>query len=120
MEMATEALFTRTARLPRIELIRPPNAIGKNTVTAMQSGVIFGYVGLVEGLVGRLTWEMGGKARVIATGGYARPYSQGDEGDRGGGPPSYPARTAADLRPEQDLVLSSRRLPLTVRVVFLA
>lgn len=71
MEAATEALFTRTARLPRIELVRPKNAIGKNTVAAMQSGVIFGYVGLVEGLVGRLSRELGGKPRVIATGGYA-------------------------------------------------
>lgn len=71
METATEALFTRTARLPRIELVRPPNAIGKSTVAAMQSGVIFGYVGMVEGLVGRLSRELGGKAKVIATGGYA-------------------------------------------------
>lgn len=71
MEMATEALYTRTARLPRIELARPPNAIGKNTVSAMQSGVIFGYTGLVEGLVARLEQELGEKARVIATGSYA-------------------------------------------------
>jgi type III pantothenate kinase len=71
MEMATEALYTRTARLPRIELIRPHNAIGKNTVNAMQSGVIFGYVGLVEGLVARIARELEGKAKVIATGGYA-------------------------------------------------
>jgi type III pantothenate kinase len=71
MEMATEALYTRTARLPRIELARPPHAIGKNTVNAMQSGVIFGYTGLVESLVARLEEELGEKARVIATGGYA-------------------------------------------------
>lgn len=71
MEMATEALYSRTARLPRIELARPPNAIGKNTVSAMQSGVIFGYTGLVEGLVARLEQELGEKARVIATGSYA-------------------------------------------------
>ena len=71
MEMATEALYTRTARLPRIELTRPENAIGKNTVAAMQSGVIFGYTGLVENLVARLQEELGEKARVIATGGYA-------------------------------------------------
>lgn len=70
MEAATEALFTRTARLPRIELVRPQTAIGKNTVTAMQSGVIFGYVGLVEGLIARIARELGGKAKVIATGGY--------------------------------------------------
>ncbi|MBL7120292.1 MAG: type III pantothenate kinase [Dehalococcoidia bacterium] len=71
MEMATEALYTRTARLPRIELVRPQNAIGKNTVSAMQSGVIFGYTGLVESLVARLEQELGEKARVIATGSYA-------------------------------------------------
>ena len=71
MEMATEGLYTRTARLPRIELVRPHNAIGKNTVNAMQSGVIFGYVGLVEGLVARIARELEGKAKVIATGSYA-------------------------------------------------
>jgi type III pantothenate kinase len=71
MEIATEALYNRTARLPRIELVRPKSAIGKNTVSAMQSGVIFGYIGLVEGLVARLAQELEGKAKVIATGGYA-------------------------------------------------
>lgn len=71
MEIATEALYTRTARLPRIELSRPQSAIGKNTTSAMQSGVIFGYIGLVEGLVARLSHELKGKVRVIATGGYA-------------------------------------------------
>lgn len=71
METATEALYERTARLPRIELARPQTAIGKNTVAAMQSGVIFGYTGLVESLVARLRVELGEKARVIATGGYA-------------------------------------------------
>ena len=71
MEIATEALYNRTARLPRIELVRPKSAIGKNTVSAMQSGVIFGYTGLVEGLVARLAHELEGKAKVIATGGYA-------------------------------------------------
>lgn len=71
MEIATEALYNRTARLPRIELVRPKSAIGKNTVSAMQSGVIFGYIGLVEGLVARLAHELEGKAKVIATGGYA-------------------------------------------------
>ncbi len=58
--------------MPRIELVRPTNAIGKNTVNAMQSGVIFGYTGLVEGLVNRITKEMGAKPKVIATGGYAQ------------------------------------------------
>jgi type III pantothenate kinase len=69
--IAAEALFSRTARLPRIELVAPPAAIGQNTVHAMQSGLILGYVGLVEGLVARIRAELGGRAKVIATGGLA-------------------------------------------------
>jgi len=68
---AAEALVTRTAQLPRVELIRPKRVIGTNTVTAMQSGIIFGYVGLVEGMVARIRDELGEKAMVVATGGYA-------------------------------------------------
>lgn len=69
--ISVEALFRHTAKLPRIELALPPRAIGTNTVTSMQSGVLYGYVGLVEGLVRRLRRELGGQARVIATGGLA-------------------------------------------------
>jgi len=69
--IAAEALFSRTAKLPRIQLIAPPAAIGRNTVHAMQSGLILGYVGLIEGLVGRIRAELGGRAKVIATGGLA-------------------------------------------------
>jgi type III pantothenate kinase len=69
--IAAEALFSRTAKLPRIQLIAPPAAIGRNTVHAMQSGLILGYVGLIEGLVARLRAELGGQAKVIATGGLA-------------------------------------------------
>jgi type III pantothenate kinase len=68
---AAEALVTRTAQLPRVELIRPKRVIGTNTVAAMQSGIIFGYVGLVEGMVARIRDELGEKAMVVATGGYA-------------------------------------------------
>lgn len=68
---ATEALFMRAAKLPRVEMIRPKRAIGTDTVTAMQSGIVFGYVGLVEGIVSRLQRELGEKAKVVATGGYA-------------------------------------------------
>jgi type III pantothenate kinase len=67
--LAAEALFTRTAQLPRVELVRPKNAIAKSTVSAMQSGIIYGYVGLVEGMVARIQSEMAQKARVVATGG---------------------------------------------------
>lgn len=69
--IAAEALFSRTAMLPRIQLIAPPAAIGRNTVHAMQSGLILGYVGLIEGLVARIRAELGGQAKVIATGGLA-------------------------------------------------
>ena len=69
--IAAEALFARTSKLHRVELLAPPTAIGKNTVDSMQSGLIFGYVGLVEELVRRFQKELGEKARVIATGGLA-------------------------------------------------
>ncbi len=73
IRIATDALFQRTARLPRLELARPKQAIGRDTVSAMQSGILFGYVGLIEGLVERIQKELGPKkARVIATGGYAQ------------------------------------------------
>ncbi len=71
MAMAAEALSMRTAMLPRVEFVHPKLAIGTSTVAAMQSGLIFGYVGLVEGLVARIKQELGGKAKVVATGGYA-------------------------------------------------
>jgi type III pantothenate kinase len=69
--IAAEALFQRTAKLPRIDLVRPPAVIGKNTVQSMQSGLLFGYVGLVEGIVDRFRAELGPDMQVIATGGLA-------------------------------------------------
>jgi type III pantothenate kinase len=66
-----EALFRFAAKLPQVELARPPRAIGKNTIHSMQSGMIFGFAGLVEGLVKRIRAELGGQARVVATGGLA-------------------------------------------------
>ncbi len=69
--VAAAALTERTARLPRVELVAPPQAIGRNTVHSMQSGLIFGYVGLVEGMVARFRKELGPRMRVIATGGLA-------------------------------------------------
>jgi type III pantothenate kinase len=70
--IATDALFSRTAALPRVDLDHPKKAIGTNTVSAMKSGIVFGYVGLIEGIVSRIQTEMEEKAKVIATGGYAR------------------------------------------------
>ncbi len=69
--IALDALFERTARLPRIEMVRPKSAIGRNTIASMQSGFILGYIGLVEGLVGKFKEEIGPNARVVATGGEA-------------------------------------------------
>jgi type III pantothenate kinase len=74
--IATEALFTRTAALPRVDLTHPAKAIGTSTITAMQSGIVFGYAGLIEGIVNRIRQELGGKAKVVATGGYARFFAQ--------------------------------------------
>jgi len=68
--IAAEALFQRAARLYRVELTPPKTAIGRTTAASMQSGIIFGYVGLIEGLIARFRQEMG-PARVIATGGLA-------------------------------------------------
>ncbi len=71
LAIAAEALYTRTAALPRVQLFRPEHAIGTNTVAAMQSGIIFGYAGLIDGIVTRIQKELGEKATVVATGGYA-------------------------------------------------
>ena len=68
---SAEALFMRAAKLPRVELARPKRPIGTDTVSAMQSGIIFGYVGLIEGMVARFKRELGEKTKVVATGGYA-------------------------------------------------
>lgn len=68
---ALESLTRSAAQLFQVELVRPPKAIGKNTVHTMQSGIVLGFAGLVEGLVKRLKSELGDKAKVIATGGLA-------------------------------------------------
>jgi type III pantothenate kinase len=75
--IAAQALYTRTAALPRVELVHPQKAIGSNTIAAMQSGIVFGYIGLVEGLVARIQKELGEKALVVATGGYAELIAKG-------------------------------------------
>jgi type III pantothenate kinase len=68
---ALDALVSRAARLYRVELVRPKEAIGRNTVTNIQSGVVYGYAGLVDGIVDRMKQEMGEDTKVIATGGHA-------------------------------------------------
>ncbi len=78
VEIALEALTARAARLPRVELLEPRALIGKSTVESVRSGVIFGYAGQVDGIVGRLRDELGDETRTIATGGLAHvivPYA---------------------------------------------
>lgn len=74
--ISAEALFERAAKLPRIEIKNPGAVISKNTVASMQSGTLFGYVGLVEGIVARMKKELSGNVRVIATGGLANLIAQ--------------------------------------------
>ena len=74
--IAADALFTRAAKLTRVDLARPPSVIGKNTPNAIQSGLLFGYVGLVEGMVARFKAELGEDAKIIATGGLSEIVSR--------------------------------------------
>jgi type III pantothenate kinase len=69
--VAADALLSRAARLFRVELVRPERAIGRDTMTNIQSGVVFGFAGLIDGLVARMREEMGVAATVVATGGLA-------------------------------------------------
>ncbi len=71
LEVSIEALAGRAAKLPRIEIAEPEHAIGCNTLAALQSGFVFGFAGLVDGIVRRMLAELGGPATVIATGGMA-------------------------------------------------
>jgi len=69
--ISAEALFQRTSKLPRVEILKPKQVIGKNTVHSMQSGIFFGYVGLVDEIVRRMKKEVRSNPKVIATGGLA-------------------------------------------------
>jgi type III pantothenate kinase len=73
--IAAEALFSRAAKLSGVDIVRPPSVIGRNTTHALQSGLLFGYVGLVEGMVARFRQELGPEMKVIATGGLAQLVS---------------------------------------------
>ncbi len=77
INLSIEALHHAAARLPRIGIGRPQAVIGRSTVPAMQSGIYWGYVGLIEGIVGRIKAEYGGKMRVVATGGLAPLFAEG-------------------------------------------
>ena len=71
LSIALEALVQRASKLPRIEIVKPKEVIGKNTVSSIQAGIFFGYAGLVDGIVRRIQAEHGVAAKVVATGGLA-------------------------------------------------
>ncbi len=71
VSISMEALFRRASKLPRVEFVRPPHVIGKNTVASIQSGLVYGYVGLVDGICARMEAELGFTPKVVATGGLA-------------------------------------------------
>ncbi|NLI61395.1 MAG: type III pantothenate kinase [Clostridiales bacterium] len=80
VRISTDALFQRAAKLPRVELIKPPQIIGKNTVASMQGGIVYGYVGQVDYIVRRMKKELQDpNAKVIATGGYSNLIGQESE-----------------------------------------
>jgi len=74
--IAADALAQRTAKLPRVDIAAPPNPIGRNTVHAIQSGLLYGYIGLVEGMVSRFRLELGPNMKIVATGGLAELIAQ--------------------------------------------
>jgi type III pantothenate kinase len=74
--ISVEALFQRASKLPRVEILRPKEVVGKSTVQSIQSGIFFGYVGLVDGIVRQIEKEKQTRARVIATGGLATLLAQ--------------------------------------------
>ena len=95
VEISAESLFGRASRLFRVPLTPPREAIGKNTSDCLRSGIVFGYVGLVEGLLVRIRAELGGSARVIATGGLA---------------PTIAPLTQSIERVDEDLTLEGLRM----------
>ena len=72
IRISREALFTKTAKLPRVELVAPGRVIGRNTVASLQAGAVYGYVGAVSSIVSRMKAELDGDVKVVATGGLAR------------------------------------------------
>ncbi len=71
ISISMEALFRHASKLPRVEFLRPPHVIGKNTVASIQAGLVYGYVGLVDGICARMAEELGFAPKVVATGGLA-------------------------------------------------
>jgi type III pantothenate kinase len=72
IQIASEALFQKASKLPRVDILKPPDAVvGKDTISSIKAGIIYGYAGLVDGVVRRMAREIGGVPKVVATGGLA-------------------------------------------------
>jgi len=71
IQIAAEALYLKTAKLPRIEIKKPKNAVGRTTVTSMQSGLYFGYIGLISNIIEEISKELGKGIKIVATGSFA-------------------------------------------------
>ena len=76
IQISSEALFSRAAKLPKVAFRRPSTVVGRNTTTSIQSGLVYGYVSLVEGLIQRLQEELGFDCKVVATGGLASEVAE--------------------------------------------
>jgi type III pantothenate kinase len=74
IQISAEALYLRTAKLPRIEVVKPKKAVGKTTVTSMQSGIYFGYIGLVNNIISEIVKELGAEPNLVVTGGFAAQF----------------------------------------------
>ena len=79
LNISAEALFARAARLPRVEIRKPATVVGTNTVVNMQSGIYYGYLSLVDGILARITKEVGPLQKIIATGGLATLFQEESE-----------------------------------------
>lgn len=77
METSIDTLFARTAKLPKIKLEKPDGVVGKNTISSMQSGIYYGYISLIEGMVERIKKETGPDISIILTGGHSKFISSG-------------------------------------------
>jgi type III pantothenate kinase len=77
--ISADALFERTARLPRVDIRKPPRVLATNTVNSLQSGLYYGYLGLIDGILERLMAELGGEVKVVATGGLASLMGSGSK-----------------------------------------
>ena len=113
VEISMEALTSRTAKLPRIDLSTPEGAIGKHTTAAIQAGFAYGFAGLVDGINRRLAEALGEDATFIATGGLATTIAPHCETIDEVDPPADPHGPASHLRAQRLLASSSMQPPLT-------